>query len=479
MHLFEFALRDFINLERACGRDSVIAVHDCDPPNAEAAARERTTAFWTGDVWKLVLCLKRHRPDLDVAVVDVPPSGLGIVTNLDPGSTVLEERYARICEELVDLDFGELADAKYDKLNIVPPVWDLVRGMLPTPARRPAPRRPGRRHMLRLGADEPTEIALCGYPKLVLGEVVEAAARLEVRSDAPPLRHFRDLTFFPKYTALYDEGGRRVIETCVRADPGLESVRHRPPELLEIPRGAPRVDQPVLYLGRLRAHWGHFLTESISRLWALSDAGVPADAGLLFQHFRKRGVDFVKRFFDHAGIDPGRVLDPNSVTTFSDVLVPHPSFSLGGQAFRRHVALPERIAEAICGDARVEDERPVYLSRRNAAQRRVDGEQELEEVLTARGAMVVSPETLGYEDQVRLFNRHSVFIGWIGSAFHSLLYALPGRTRRTVVFGDTVSYYDRGYFPDYFMIDALKGIRATYVLDSAEPVAWLERLAAI
>jgi capsular polysaccharide biosynthesis protein len=77
----------------------------------------------------------------------------------------------------------------------------------------------------------------------------------------------------------------------------------------------------------------------------------------------------------------------------------------------------------------VEDERPVYLSRRNAAQRRVDGERELEEVLTARGAMVVSPETLGYEDQVRLFNRHSVFIGWIGSAFHSLLYALPGRTR--------------------------------------------------
>jgi Glycosyltransferase 61 len=490
MHLFEFALRDFINLERACGRDSVIAVHDCDPPNAEAAARERTTAFWTGDVWKLVLCLKRHRPDLRVAVVDVPPSGLGIVTNLDPGSTLLEERYAQICDELVELDFCELAEAKHEKLSIVPPALDLVRSMLPTPERRPAPRCAASRHILRL-ADDPTEIALCGYPKPVLRRVVEAATRLEVRSDAPPLRRFRNLTFFPKYAALYDEGGRRVIETCVRAGPGLDSVRHRPPELLEIPRGLPRIDQPVLYLGRLRAHWGHFLTETTSRLWALSDAGVPADARLLFQHFRKRGVEFTKRFFDHAGIDPGRVLDPNSATTLSEVFVPHPSFSLGGEAFRRHVALPERIAETICRDACPEDERPLYLSRRLASNRRIAGEQELEDVLIGRGVMVVSPETLGYEDQVRLFNRHSVFVGRIGSAFHSLLYALPGRTRRTVVFGDTVSYYERGYYPDYFMIDALKGIRATYVFDSAEAdggaptvdvdatVACLERLSAI
>jgi len=253
----------------------------------------------------------------------------------------------------------------------------------------------------------------------------------------------------------------------VRYGPGLQAVQHRPPEVLEIPSDAARVDQPVSYCGRLRAG-GHFLTERISRLWVLFDAAAPADAGLLFQHFRKRGVDFVKRFFEHAGIGRGRVLDPDSVTTLSEVFVPHPSFSLGGEAFRRHAALPERVAEAICGDACAEDERPVYLSRRLASNRRIDGEQELEDALSARGVRIASPETLPYEDQVRLFNRHSVFIGWIGSAFHSLLYALPGRDRRTVVFGDTVSYYDPGYYPDYFMIDALKGIRSTYLFHPAD-----------
>jgi hypothetical protein len=54
-----------------------------------------------------------------------------------------------------------------------------------------------------------------------------------------------------------------------------------------------------------------------------------------------------------------------------------------------------------------------------------------------------------------------------------------------------VSYYGRAYYPDYFMTDALKGIRATYVFASAEAegtaptvdvdatVACLERLSAI
>src|SRR5271163_5187067 len=43
MHLFEFALRDFANLEKYCHRDSTILVHDCYPVDRASAARERTT----------------------------------------------------------------------------------------------------------------------------------------------------------------------------------------------------------------------------------------------------------------------------------------------------------------------------------------------------------------------------------------------------------------------------------------------------
>ena len=42
MHLFEFALRDFSNVEALAGPGTVIVLHDCLPPDAGTAARERT-----------------------------------------------------------------------------------------------------------------------------------------------------------------------------------------------------------------------------------------------------------------------------------------------------------------------------------------------------------------------------------------------------------------------------------------------------
>jgi hypothetical protein len=131
MHLFEFALRDFLHLERYCTEGSIILIHDCYPVSAETASRERPRGFWSGDVWKLIPCLKEHRPDLQVSVVDVPPTGLAIVTTLDPNSTVLEERYEEIFEEFVGLDYAAIAGAKAEKLNGVENDWELVRGLLP------------------------------------------------------------------------------------------------------------------------------------------------------------------------------------------------------------------------------------------------------------------------------------------------------------------------------------------------------------
>ena len=99
MHLAEFLLRDFINTERCCTADSVIVMHDCLPPNFEVAsrnfaARPRSGPFaqwWAGDVWRVVPTLRRHRPDLKISILDAPPTGLVVVENLDPTSTLLRE----------------------------------------------------------------------------------------------------------------------------------------------------------------------------------------------------------------------------------------------------------------------------------------------------------------------------------------------------------------------------------------------------
>jgi len=99
MHLFEYGLRDFINMERMCRAGSVILIHDVVPCVPVVGARQRTTRTWTGDVWKVLLCLARHRPDLDLTLVMTSPSGLAIVRNLDPSNRVLADKLPSILDE--------------------------------------------------------------------------------------------------------------------------------------------------------------------------------------------------------------------------------------------------------------------------------------------------------------------------------------------------------------------------------------------
>jgi hypothetical protein len=106
LHLFEQVLRDVANVEALAHPGTVLVLDDPLPPEPAAAERERTTLLWTGDVWKAVLALRRHRPDLQVTTLRVPPSGATIVTGLDRTNTVLTERHDEIVAEVMPLDWS-------------------------------------------------------------------------------------------------------------------------------------------------------------------------------------------------------------------------------------------------------------------------------------------------------------------------------------------------------------------------------------
>ena len=125
-HLFEQALRDFINLERYCGPTSVIMFHDTVPLDELTQRRTPETHFSTGDVWKTILCLKQHRPDLDIFTIATPPTGLTIVTGLDPRSTILSEIYDRALADLLNLPFSAVENTLSSDLNLVPNDWNQV-----------------------------------------------------------------------------------------------------------------------------------------------------------------------------------------------------------------------------------------------------------------------------------------------------------------------------------------------------------------
>jgi Methyltransferase domain len=130
MHHFEFALRDFANLERHCTRDSTILIHDCYPLDRESAGRDPRPSSWSGDIWRLIVLLKKYRPDLSVRTIGTAPTGLGFVRNLDPGSRYLLEHYDRLRAEFLALDYSCLDLDMAEKLGLFPNDWSRIRALL-------------------------------------------------------------------------------------------------------------------------------------------------------------------------------------------------------------------------------------------------------------------------------------------------------------------------------------------------------------
>lgn len=130
LHHFEYALRDFMNLERLCAPQSTILIDDCFPHDRRTAERERFIEFWSGDVWKVIVLLKKYRPDLSIHTVATPPTGMCIVRNLDPGSRFIADNLPRLIDEFTKLDYGYLEKERAKKLNLFPNDWERIRSLL-------------------------------------------------------------------------------------------------------------------------------------------------------------------------------------------------------------------------------------------------------------------------------------------------------------------------------------------------------------
>ncbi len=130
LHLYEQELRDFSHLEAYCGPRSLILLHDTVPLDEATQSRSRNTQFHTGDVWKIVLCLKHYRPDLDIFTIATPPTGLTVVAGLDPNSRTLTDRYEEAVARFIDTPFSAIEGSLETALNVVPNDWSIVQSRL-------------------------------------------------------------------------------------------------------------------------------------------------------------------------------------------------------------------------------------------------------------------------------------------------------------------------------------------------------------
>ncbi len=130
LHTFDQVIRDFINVEKNSSSATIIVIDDILPTHILQTSRELVPGAWTGDVWKFIPILKEYRPDLTITMLDSQPTGLMVITNLDPKNKRLEKKYAKIVKEWMDVEVPEYIIERQD-MDIRSDIENAVRNLIP------------------------------------------------------------------------------------------------------------------------------------------------------------------------------------------------------------------------------------------------------------------------------------------------------------------------------------------------------------
>jgi hypothetical protein len=292
-----------------------------------------------------------------------------------------------------------------------------------------------------------------------------------IRSGAPSLTVVEDAVFVPAFRvpAADPSHGRFAVEGGIVTSDGRSldeaQVRRRgtrwgirvlggvsnPGEV----EPARVIDAEVVYLGWFFHQFGHFLLESLARTWVLGE--IDPATKVVFHALRGNTPEGTRReILEAFGVPIDRILVLDQPTRLRRIIVPEPLFEISTSAHERMAVPFQRVAARLVGDER-QSEQPVYLSRRllPGNLRQIVGEGEMEEVLRENGFLVVHPETMTFEEQLGVLNRHAHIFAAVGSAAHAVLFARanPGLHLLT----DAIPR------EDYFLAPKAAGAHTTYI----------------
>lgn len=244
-------------------------------------------------------------------------------------------------------------------------------------------------------------------------------------ADAPDQPTPQD-PFINAYTrgCLYDADGRRVdLSVRVGGIRGDQAASIDPEILPPEQRGGSWLPGRTLYLGPFMNHYGHFITESLSRYW-MRNAG-PFDHIVAHPFMHNNGNILVRDFHRYlAGlldlpIDRMAVL--RSQTVFDEIVVPEQLWAYNVHVNTHMREVFERIRGRHTGTASTGR---IFLSR--APSWRLGNPLAVEEVFASFGFRVIHPERVKIADQLSLYANCEILASVSGSGMLNCLFTRPG-----------------------------------------------------
>lgn len=214
-------------------------------------------------------------------------------------------------------------------------------------------------------------------------------------------------------------------------------------------KDADYIDEDVVFLGALSSHYGHFITEGLSRLWFfLNQENECLKAVYISDSIGNRFLDCFKFF----GIEDKNLLEITKPTRFRSVIVPEQSIRLHDFYHLKYKQTIDRIKEKI----EPAQYKKVFFSKAKSGNGRGIGELPIQNVFEENGFAIFYPEKMSMRETISVIKGCNEFVATSGTNIHNSIFMNDGE--EAICINRSAHFH-----PLQIMIDRMKKLRVSYI----------------
>lgn len=180
------------------------------------------------------------------------------------------------------------------------------------------------------------------------------------------------------------------------------------------------IDEEVVFVGLFYNHWGHFLSESTSRLWFLLDE---KNKNRKVCYIEMQGADEFLYLYKWFGLKEDQLIKVDKNTKFKKVIIPENSYTHVTTFHNKFKDIMQKIGEQF----EPLEYKKVYISRTKFKHHLygsiTHGEDVIEKIFQDNGYYVVHPEDVGDEYMIRLMKGADIVAAVYGSNMINIFFA--------------------------------------------------------
>jgi capsular polysaccharide biosynthesis protein len=191
----------------------------------------------------------------------------------------------------------------------------------------------------------------------------------------------------------------------------------------------------TLYLGNFMNHYGHFITEFMSKLWCVDNIQFDRIVirPFIFQKGKVVLFEFARQILSIILPPESKIEVLTDSAFFESIVIPSQGWPINSKCNISVRPVYSKVNNAFVEN--VKTSRRIFLTRHQRTSTRISNLARIEEIAAQLGFEIINTETMHIADQLRMYANCSVIAGFDGTAMHNCLFARPGTV--VIDLGDT------------------------------------------